>query len=136
VTAWPQMFTCCYGRFKLISGVSGVPVRTSNGTPKWLSAPMASAESLMPSRWLLYGGGADLPPDEWKQSYMDRLTRHYDEVVDDLNRLAAEYPDRPLVFLCFEDKPSDCHRSMIAEWMHDRWGIDVPELTPPQEQLF
>jgi hypothetical protein len=24
-----------------------------------------------------------------------------------------------------------CHRTFLAEWLHDRWGCDVPEQTGP-----
>ncbi len=50
-------------------------------------------------------------------------------VVDDLHRLAG---DAEPVLLCWERSPlgpgNECHRRMVAEWLSETLGLDVPEL--------
>ena len=52
-------------------------------------------------------------------------------VVDDLNRLASEAEP---VMLCWERQPdlasgkTFCHRRMVAKWLGETLGLDVPEL--------
>lgn len=50
------------------------------------------------------------------------------KVVDDLRDLTGGAEP---VLLCWEDitKPGQwCHRRMVAEWLQDRLGIDIPEI--------
>ena len=51
------------------------------------------------------------------------------QVWDDLHRLAG---DQEPVLLCWERPPFTptnwCHRHLVADWFHDRLGVEVPEL--------
>ena len=61
-------------------------------------------------------------------------------------RLAEKHGGRPLVLLCFEASPSQCHRGQFARWWWERTGQEVPELGswptgqkqrgPAQDTLF
>jgi uncharacterized protein (DUF488 family) len=63
--------------------------------------------------------------------YRERYVR---EVLDhaDLGALVAELPaDRAGALLCVEADPEACHRSLIAERLHDRCGVAVAHVRPP-----
>jgi hypothetical protein len=75
--------------------------------------------------------GRDLPSDVARERYERRLDEKGDEVVALLARLAVEHPGEQLVLCCFEDVHAgqECHRRWLAEWLEDRYDIEVPELT-------
>jgi len=54
--------------------------------------------------------------------------RYFAEILSKLDpaKVAAELDGK--ILLCFE-KPNGefCHRRMVAEWLHDALGIEVPE---------
>ena len=79
---------------------------------------------------LVNGGKAPFSLDERRERYERRLDERSDEVVALLARLAVEHPGEQLCLLCFEDVHAgqECHRRWLAEWIEDRFGIDVPEL--------
>jgi uncharacterized protein (DUF488 family) len=39
---------------------------------------------------------------------------------------------KPICLLCFERDPGHCHRSRIAEIVHERTGAKIKDLIPPQ----
>lgn len=68
---------------------------------------------------------------------MDALWRIYDkhlkthdaiEAMDEL--LAIVGSGKRVCLLCFEREPSHCHRSRIAEIVHERTGTKVTDLVP------
>jgi uncharacterized protein (DUF488 family) len=64
--------------------------------------------------------------------YSARYTR---EILDaaDLAALVAELPaDAASALLCVEADPEACHRSLIAERLHDRYGLPVSHVRPGQ----
>ena len=52
------------------------------------------------------------------------------EAMDELIGLVKK--GKPICLLCFERDPAHCHRSRIAEIVHDRTGAKVKDLIPPQ----
>lgn len=52
------------------------------------------------------------------------------EAMDELVGLVEK--GKPTCLLCFERDPAHCHRSRIAEIVHDRTGAKVKDLIPPQ----
>jgi uncharacterized protein (DUF488 family) len=64
--------------------------------------------------------------------YRERYVR---EILDraDLDALAAELPaDRTSALLCVEADPEACHRSLVAERLHERYGLPVEHVRPAQ----
>ena len=62
--------------------------------------------------------------------YTERYTR---EILDraDLDFLVAELPDDgAAALLCVERDPEACHRSLIAERIGERYGVEVTHLRP------
>lgn len=70
------------------------------------------------------------------EKYMARLDSKEDEVLEWLNNEWAEHQER-IVLLCWcRVKTSDhlsphgfCHRLIAGHWIHEKTGIEVPELT-------
>ncbi len=65
--------------------------------------------------------------------YRDRYVR---EILDraDLDELVAELPvDGAAALLCVEAAPEACHRSLIAQRLAQRHGIDVAHVVPADE---
>ena len=68
---------------------------------------------------------------EYRNIYFNEILAQLDpqKVVADLEALAGGHEP---VLLCFERPPFTptnwCHRRMVAEWLADKIGLDVPEL--------
>lgn len=121
----------------------GVPVRITLGKPpRWFRHEYEEVRLLA------------LPPrvfrlddwDEFRRKYRHHLHR---TTVPRMRRafgeIAERHPGRPLVLLCFEADPSDCHRGLWSEWWTQQTGEHVPELrthgeakrpNAPQPSLF
>jgi hypothetical protein len=104
------------------------PVRISIGAPRWPVGYeiVGSLPSLMPTRPMLK---MEIGP--YREMYLARLEAHgVEKIVAELE--ALQTPEAPgLVLLCFEDlaKPGEwCHRTMLAEYLRDRAGLEVSEL--------
>jgi uncharacterized protein (DUF488 family) len=52
------------------------------------------------------------------------------EAMDELVGLIEK--GKPICLLCFERDPGHCHRSRIAEIVHERTGAKIKDLIPPQ----
>lgn len=50
-------------------------------------------------------------------------------IVGRLERISEEAGGQPLVLLCFESSPDDCHRGLLTAWLREQ-GITVRELQP------
>jgi predicted signal transduction protein with EAL and GGDEF domain len=68
---------------------------------------------------------------ELAPAYRQGYTR---QILDraDLELLVSELPERGTASLfCVEADPKACHRSIVAERLHTRHGIEVVHLQPP-----
>lgn len=69
---------------------------------------------------------------ELATAYRERYTREILNRVD-LATLVRELPERGTASLfCVEADPEACHRSIVAERLHTRHGVDVVHLRPPR----
>lgn len=70
----------------------------------------------------------ELTPDEWEARYLARLDRHgVDRIRTRFADVSATYGGKPLILLCWEVEPADCHRGMFARWWEEQTGQHVPE---------
>jgi hypothetical protein len=121
------------GRYQTWRPGTGVPIRTTIGSPKfWRHGPMERIAGITP-----YGvfRNPDLETTEEQQAaYMARLDDRADQILTDLDKLAARHPGKNLVILCFDDVWAgvECHRRWFANWWETRFGTEVPELEPGQ----
>jgi len=85
-------------------------------------------KALAPDRSLLH-----LEQDEYRKRFLREVLAplNPNQVVNDLRKLAGNFEP---VLLCFEKPPFTatnwCHRRMVAEWLLETLGLDVPEHQP------
>jgi hypothetical protein len=126
-----ELFTLDYKRFK---PEMGVPVRTSNGFPRFVRYPLtASMPSVMPEPHTI----------KWtdRERFWTAYSRKLSSIgVDDLRigfrTIAEHFGDNRLVLMCYEDLTVPgkwCHRSLFAEWWTAMTGEPVIELGPKPE---
>jgi hypothetical protein len=116
--------TCSYRAYV---PAMGVPVITSLGVPRGFP-PAERLGSLMPY-WIFGNDAYDADPEAARKAYRHRLHQRSAHILDRLAELSEKYPDQLLVLLCWEADVTACHRGWAAQWLHDRHGIDVPEIT-------
>jgi hypothetical protein len=117
-------------RYQTWKPAQGVPIRSTVGAPKfWHGEPLVVVPQIAPFGIF----GRHLPTDEARRLYLARLDRHGLEILAALVAIARSHPSQPLVVLCFENVNGGqtCHRRWFAEWMQDRHGVEVPELSAP-----
>jgi uncharacterized protein (UPF0248 family) len=108
------------------SGLS--PVGISVGEPKFpLGYELAgTCPILAPARWML-----SMDRERYEAIYRARLEEAgVERIVAELAALKRP-GDAGVVLLCYEDleKPGEwCHRRMLACWLEEQTGIEVPEL--------
>jgi hypothetical protein len=122
-----ELFTLNYPKFQ---PSMGVPIRTSNGFPRYkLSYQLSHAmRELMPSRAIM-----KLPKPEFTSAYRDGLDAvGLDVIASRFRAIATAEGDERLVIMCFEwlERGDWCHRTIFGEWWEDRTGEKVRELGP------
>jgi hypothetical protein len=113
----------------------GVPIQVTIGTPKFWGGRRQLVDLRIAAPWGLMD--PELPTDECRRLYVQRLDDRADRIVGGLAAIARQNPGERLVLLCFEDVEAGqvCHRRWFAEWFEDRYGIEVPELTAENQQM-
>ena len=101
----------------------GVPVRTSLGAPKWMTAPLVDWPTVYP--WGLFG--KDLDEATFTRKYRARLHRLTPRILRELQELREGYGD--LVLLCHEPAGAFCHRVVLGRWLAEQLGEEVTEAT-------
>jgi uncharacterized protein (DUF488 family) len=66
----------------------------------------------------------------WRIYAKHLKTREAIDAMDELVALVKK--GKPVCLLCFERNPAHCHRSRIAEVVHERTRAAVKDLIPPQ----
>jgi hypothetical protein len=94
--------------------------------PRGTPAGFRMFKALAPGTWF-----NSVPEDEYRRLYFGEILARLDprQVVADLRQLANGAEP---VLLCWEKPPLTpknwCHRRMVAEWLKDNLGVEVPEL--------
>ena len=101
----------------------GVAVRTSVGSPRWWEGDLEHIRRISP-----YGVFGEAEGAEYERRYIERLDQiDLESLAQRFAEISARHDSRPLVLLCFERDPADCHRSMLARWLEARGFGPVPE---------
>ena len=118
----PQLFTS-HWRSPLLADVDAVIVGVSRGTPRWpLPFKYRRLLNLAP------GNQAWNAEDQeaFERSYLKQLeVLGTEAILADLERVAAV---KPAILVCWEKPGEWCHRRRIADYLHARTGIVIPEL--------
>lgn len=125
-----RLFTWSWRAALDYDGDDIVLVRISVGKPKWLHPAVASAFPYIAE--LAPQGCFHLKADDaFRGCYLKRLA---DFGAERIERRFQTLRDRtgglPLVLLCYENHPSQCHRGDFAEWWLKQTGELVPEFAP------
>ena len=97
----------------------------SRGVPRGMAAGYRIYKTLAPGAWF-----NSVSADEYRRLYFDEVLGRLDvgRVRDDIAGMADT---RTAVLVCYEDpkKFGDwCHRGYVSAWLHDKLGLEVPEL--------
>jgi hypothetical protein len=120
--------TCSYAAWR---PEMGQPVRITLGLPRWPHPPGRERWPFLaeaaPAGWYFRSA-----PEKFARCYVAQLDRLAGDIETKLGWLAERYPGQALFACCFERRVSegDCHRLLLSRWLHDRLGLDVPELDP------
>jgi hypothetical protein len=90
--------------------------------PKWFDGPRIKELAPSPETFAIKGN-----PEAYKQSYIKQLDSLSDYYFRDIL-----YVNEPTAYCCFESlkKPDEwCHRRILAEYIEERFDMEVPELT-------
>ena len=125
-----RIYTWSWKRALAYEGDDVVLVRISLGKPKWISQRVADAIPYIPE--LAPQGCFHLKADAaFRGCYLKRLAKTgVERIEQQIQRIRRANEDRPLVLLCYEDHPSQCHRGDFAAWWLKQTGELVPEFEP------
>lgn len=107
----------------------GVPIRSTVGYPRfWRGPQLVFVKPITP--FGIFGRGL-LDEEVVRSQYLARLDDHAEQIVTTLTAIARANLGRPLCVMCYErvDLGEACHRRWLAEWMQDRYEIEVPEVS-------
>jgi hypothetical protein len=99
-------------------------VGISRSTPRRISR-FRRLRALEPGLWF-----NSASPEEFHKLYMAQLNAlDVATIVARLEALAADAQAVAVVLVCYETPHGGawCHRSLISAWLHDRFGLEVPE---------
>lgn len=122
----PELWTSRYQNDVAIVASGLVPVRTSNGYPRFLklSYKPVSLPGLYPDRATM-----GLAKPAFTAAYEAKVEASWPAIAAELERISAENGGRGLVLLCYEDLSKEwCHRRIFAEWAQRVHGFEVREL--------
>jgi hypothetical protein len=125
----PQILTASW---RTVLPPSASPIGISRGTPRRV-AGYHRVRALEPGNWF-----RSVNPARYVELYGEIL--HRLDPAEIFDRLIA-FGDHP-VMLCWETA-SDCHsgktfchRHLVAQWIEDRLGVEVPEVSHPRLDRF
>lgn len=105
-----------------------VPLGCSVGVPRSLPWARSLRASEITPYGLVGAKARELSPDAWEARYLDRLERAGVAAIQArFTDVFETYGGRPLVLLCWEARPAECHRGMFARWWQEHTGQHVPE---------
>lgn len=112
------------GNFKTYTGEDGVAICLYPPLD-WGGARFAALE---PPRHTFFAKKADQIDDaEYARQYQE-------EVLDKLDPQEIYSTLSGFVLLCWEPAGQFCHRRLVAKWLEDKLGVEVPEWTPADEK--
>jgi hypothetical protein len=96
-------------------------VAISRGVPKWFKGRVY--DPLRPSWQLVEGAKSGaIPHDEYEHRYRAEILALLEPAT-----VRRELGD-DAILLCWERPGEPCHRRMVARWLEDALGSEVPEL--------
>jgi hypothetical protein len=131
-SALPHVEGLVTARYAAVDPRVWVPVQTSIGRPGWIGFELVEWPTVYP--WGLVG---EMDPGLFRRKYRYRLHQRTSRVLGELAELRATYDGWPLALCCFEDlrKPDAwCHRTILAGWLAQHLGGEIPDVEVMPEQ--
>jgi len=121
----PKIYTSRYNNRKL-KDFDGVKVQISMRLPEWYLGYVPERIKLLEPRGVEWD-------ENFEANYRKQLEKIGVEAIErEFQRLWSEYPDKPIILLCFENVyEKDCHRRMFARWWQENTGETIEELEKP-----
>jgi hypothetical protein len=133
--AKPRLYTWSWRNAAAYKGGDVELVRISIGRPRFMAAQRVNEIPYMPELAPLGGLFHIEDAAEFRTAYWERLDGlGVARIEARFARLLEQSEGRPLVLLCYEHDPKDCHRSDFAVWWEKETGERVPEFAPAPEQ--
>lgn len=125
-----KWYTSYYANWRNYSSNNFVTVAISRYSPKNVKVG-AICRSLAPSKSLLnrYKNGK-ITKTEYATEYTDALCvlRDSGKLSKILRIIKESFPQKDVVFLCYEKKGEFCHRRCLAKFLEDFYDLEVKEL--------
>lgn len=95
-------------------------VRISAGVPKGKRYAL-HVQALTPTWWMVRKAT--------KEQYNERFARMLDEAAENgtIATLLEQARNHDVVLVCWERDRNHCHRKQVAEFIEERFGVEVPE---------
>jgi hypothetical protein len=128
----PKIVTCSYRAYRREFGAA---VRITLGVPRWIRLP--DPRYTEHARWPYV---AELAPrrdyfraedDEFDRRLLDQMHRLADDIDTNLSAITPEAG--AICLLRFEREvtgPESCHRRLVAGFLPERYGMEIPEMDP------
>lgn len=116
--------------FAIYKNSDGVSIALK--TPFWFAGPRYPQLAPTPALLSDYKAIYTKTPKEAVEMY---TLRYRKETLDALNpeKVFRELEDK--VILCYERSSDFCHRRLVADWIEQSLGVEVPEITLEQYRL-
>ena len=124
-----QLFTFSWSAYNRLSDDQKKrvqPVRISVGRPRFIkgAGEIPLVTMLTPGELFRQG----LERSEFRKQYAKRLDEFgLTKITNALEKVQEEAGNKPLLLLCFEADPKDCHRSDFSSWWKKQTGETIPE---------
>lgn len=114
-----------YSKIKTYTENGYTPYSVSVSVPSFVCCD--TIQSLVPPYDLLkrYKSG-EITELQYRKEYFEILTIRQKQVLKDLINILTKTPN--IVILCWERKGKFCHRHLIAEFLNERFGLNITEL--------
>lgn len=116
-----KIYTSYFGNLRRLHQEGIVPISIARWNPKWFEG--ISYKVVAPLPEMLRN---DITEDQYKEQYRRKVLNRVDQssFLKDLKTLTR---GRDCALLCYE-KPGDfCHRRLLADWMLETTGLEIPE---------
>lgn len=125
-----KIYTSYFGNLRKLHSAGIVPISIARWNPKWFEG--ISYKVVAPLPEMLRD---NITQQQYIEQYRRRVLSRVDQAVmlKDLERLTG---GRDCALLCYE-KPGDfCHRRLLADWMLETTGLEIPEFGQEKKPDF
>lgn len=123
-----KIYTSYFSKANNLKECGIVPISIALWPPKYYQG--AAMSFLAPKRWMMQSG---VTREQYIEGYRMEVLGHLapESVIQSIGYLSK---GKDAALLCYE-KPGDfCHRRLLADWMLEQTGLEIPEFGVVQEK--